>query len=724
MLKGIIEKSGKMAKATCAASLAVTLMVGMCPMAAFADDGSSTQASGVMAARPSSLSGQGDGSEHATGYIPDNIEAISIHNQNQESGTLQLQGTLPSSYSSVSAGKVAPVRNQGSFGTCWTFSTMSAIESSLVAHGQVSSANSIDLSERHLAYFAYHNAADPLGNTAGDNTSLADGSYDAYLTTGGNDAIALNALTTWQGVVQENVAPYNALELAHESYGDSDQFARTTDLSKDIAYARDYMHVKSAYMIPTTDKDDVKRAIMKYGAAGTGIDTRYFNSSYSALYNYWSASSNHAVTLVGWDDSYSRENFGYSWYSGSQPSRDGAWLARNSWGTNVGENGYFWISYEDATLQSSTSKAVVYEMETANAQDNIYQYDGTVAPLSINLPSGSSVSNVYTAKASKEAGGAESLNAVAIQLYDTNVKYSVQVYLDPSNANPTSGTPLLSTPVTGTTSYMGFYRVDLPNPVLIPNGSKYAVVATLSHNDGSSVAYSVDANYHAGWIRFENAVQAGQSFTRTPSMGEWEDMTSYAGTNCTARLKAYTTNKSASEVSSMLAGKMQGCTLAGKTYTYNGTVRPLKCSGTLPAGVKVTYSNNDKKYAGTYTVTATFSYGGKTIMQRSAKLVIKQARQSLSVAKAQTSKSVNFKKLKKKAQVTSKVSVKGAKTALVYKKESGSKKLSINKKTGKITVKKGTKKGLYKIKVKAAAANNSATYAGASKTFTVNVRVK
>ena len=724
MMRAVVERSSKMAKTTCAASLALVLAVGMCPTTALADDGTAAQVDGgVTAAQSTALSGQADGSGHATGYIPDNIRALTIHDENEESGTMRLQSALPSSYSSVSAGKVAPVRDQGEFGTCWTFSTMAAIELSLVAHGQVANANSIDLSERHLAYFAYHNAVDPLGNTAGDSTSLADTANDAYLNVGGNDFIALNALSSWQGVVTENVAPYSDLTSAYNSYGNSYQFASATNLNAGLAYAKDYMHVKNAYMVPTADQDDVKRAIMEYGAAASAINESYFNSSETALYNYrYTTDTNHAITLVGWDDNYSRENFGYYWYPASQPASDGAWLARNSWGTGSGESGYFWISYEDACMQSYSSKAVVYEMETARAQDNIYQYDGTMVSLSINLPSGSSVANVYTAKANRAAGGAEQLNAVAVQLHDTNVKYSVQVYLNPNNSNPASGTPLLSQPVAGMTSYMGFYRINLPSSVLIPNGSKYSVVVTLAHSDGSPVSYAVDTSYQASWISFRNATQAGQSFART--YGEWADLANSYGGSCTARLKAYTTNKSASEVSSLLASKLKNCTLVDKTYTYNGTARYLQCSGTLPAGVKVAYANNGKRDVGTYTVAATFTYGGKTIGQRSAKLVIKQAKQSLSVAKAQKSKSVSFKKLKKKAQMTSKIAVKGAKTALTYKKVSGSKALSINKKTGKITVKKGAKKGLYKMKVKVAAANNSASYASASKTFTVNVRVK
>lgn len=60
---------------------------------------------------------------------------------------------------------------------------------------------------------------------------------------------------------------------------------------------------------------------------------------------------------------------------------------------------------------------------------------------------------------------------------------------------------------------------------------------------------------------------------------------------------------------------------------------------------------------------------------------------------------------------------------MTYKKVKGNKKISINKKTGRITVKKGLKKGTYKVKIKVRAAGTS-KYRSGSKTVVVKVKVK
>lgn len=92
-----------------------------------------------------------------------------------------------------------------------------------------------------------------------------------------------------------------------------------------------------------------------------------------------------------------------------------------------------------------------------------------------------------------------------------------------------------------------------------------------------------------------------------------------------------------------------------------------------------------------------------------------------------TTKTVKVKTLKKKALVVTPMKVTYAKGKVTYKVVGGNAKskkaLALNTKTGKITVKKKTKKGKYQIKVKVTAAGTTA-YKALSKTVTVTVNAK
>ena len=88
---------------------------------------------------------------------------------------------------------------------------------------------------------------------------------------------------------------------------------------------------------------------------------------------------------------------------------------------------------------------------------------------------------------------------------------------------------------------------------------------------------------------------------------------------------------------------------------------------------------------------------------------------------------VKYSKVKKKAQKLSVAKVitfknKGQGT-LTYKMTSRNKKITVNKKTGAVTVKKGLKKGTYKVKVKVTAAGNN-NYLPKTTGVTVKIRVK
>ena len=86
-------------------------------------------------------------------------------------------------------------------------------------------------------------------------------------------------------------------------------------------------------------------------------------------------------------------------------------------------------------------------------------------------------------------------------------------------------------------------------------------------------------------------------------------------------------------------------------------------------------------------------------------------------------KTVKVKKVKKAKQNVAAITVTGAKGAVTYKKAGGSAKLTVNAKTGKITVKKGTKKGTYKVKVTVTAAGDG-NFKPGTKTVTVTIKVK
>ena len=89
---------------------------------------------------------------------------------------------------------------------------------------------------------------------------------------------------------------------------------------------------------------------------------------------------------------------------------------------------------------------------------------------------------------------------------------------------------------------------------------------------------------------------------------------------------------------------------------------------------------------------------------------------------------VKFSAVKKKTQTLGVAKViaftnkgQGTKT---YVKLSGNKKITIAKKTGKVTVKKGLKKGTYKVKVKVKAAGNANYKASAVKPVTITIKIK
>ena len=161
--------------------------------------------------------------------------------------------------------------------------------------------------------------------------------------------------------------------------------------------------------------EDVKKAVMDTGAVMcsfyTGSGT--IDSATDKVFHKDPHQTDHAVAIAGWDDQYARTEFQDQ---GVQPNADGAWLCRNSWGENWAEDGYFWISYEDATLTEFCS----FRAEPSDYFDHIYTYDGALSLGSITYPKGA---NIFTAEA------AEELRAVSFPAYK-NYDYCIRIYTE------------------------------------------------------------------------------------------------------------------------------------------------------------------------------------------------------------------------------------------------------------------------------------------------------
>ena len=465
----------------------------------------------------------------------------------KKAGRLFTSKPLPATYDSRDEGINTLVQDQRPWQLCWAFSALSAGESSMQSAGIAD--NSLNLSEMHLGYFFQGPVYDRLGNSTGDKTTFINSDY---LSCGNNNKFTTFALANWIGGADENKYPYDT-----EFYSNCNNEASCDDAS----------HLQNAFWISGQDKNTIKQAIIDNGAVG--ISYYYQESSYNdetdSYYNSLYTATNHAVTLIGWDDEYSADNFLET------PDSDGAWLVKNSWGSDMNNEGYFWLSYKDASINSSSAVAFVLQFEEGNNYSYNYHYDGSYGTHNMQLDNGGSIAAIYTVCGS-ENGFDERLDAVGFALASPNADYSIQIYTGIQNKNnPVSGVPQFEEEQTGHTVACGYYTVPLLHPVSLKAGETFSVVITLNTSNDVMTDVFIDESYQNGsWIKFECSQAEGQTFYRLPNQ-MWQDL---ANSEKTARIKAYTNELSYASMSSMQFGEEIHTMQIGDNYTQLPTIQP------------------------------------------------------------------------------------------------------------------------------------------------------
>ena len=448
------------------------------------------------------------------------------------------------------------VKDQNPYGTCWTFATMNMLESSLIRNNGFSNSN-VDLAERHLTYFGYFTQPDPLGGTANDTISLSY-NYNNLLNAGGNIGCGLRILANWMGAVDESDAPYGGLP---------------SPLDNSMAYNRDKIYVTDFYEINKGDTQVIKQNILDCGAVGMSYcsdsavgSTRYYNANTAAYYCDETYIANHAVSIVGWDDDFPKEAFI------TTPEGNGAWIVKNSWDSNWGDGGYFYLSYYDKTIDT-TMYAV--RAVTSDKYDNNYQYDMSYFTGTASINSSSiGAANIFRAKAN--SSGSENIEAVSFECRTTMTDYSIQIYKNLVDlSDPTSGNAVFSSELTGKTTCVGYYTVDLPKEINVREGEYFSVVITFS-KPGGVVSIPLEGNGSlGGFASCRPSGAPGQSFYSSGS-GIWKDMYDVFGENI--RIKAFTNNAAGSvnipvdEIS--LSDSSIVLDTVGNTYQIDAVLKP------------------------------------------------------------------------------------------------------------------------------------------------------